>query len=265
MNIDFVFQRKEDKYLVHASSITKLKDEFLRGMPRADEHEYRILSTYFDNNQWLCYTNHVLKILPRFKIRFRQYGDHEGFCPQGFLEMKEKNNEFTAKHRFWVNQQWQDMYGESIIIDKLIALNYAITDSSLAPTYRRISALVKDEVLRPVIQVDYVRISLEDSIQDIRITFDRNVKFRAIASFGIRPVRNIEVLPDEFVIMEIKSKDSHPEWLKDILQNHAIRKHAFSKFAMGVASLYEPMIVHDSDQLRHLQEVNEKEVLHAAA
>jgi len=242
MSANCVFQRKEKKYLIHSGAMQIMLRECAGNMPGAPLQHYRIRSTYFDDENWQCYKAQIVKQVPRFKIRFRQYGNPGGFNPKGFLEMKMKDGAITKKRRFWICAPWLNALSDENTADGIVALNAGITSDALAETYQAITSHITFGSFQPVVQIEYQRVSLEDPQGKLRITFDTNLGFSATRPCRFVPRRERDGLPGDFVIMEVKSMEDAPDWLKETQRQLSVHPHAFSKYALAVSMIYEPLL-----------------------
>ncbi len=232
-----IFQRREDKYLVHQGLCLNILNAIHQNFSYTSRQHYNIASTYFDNAEWMCYLNHIFKVEPRYKLRFRQYGDHEGFFKKGFLEIKEKDALYTYKRRFRIHEEWIEDLSNENVIDGILDLNAASVSSSFPHTYQIIKNKIESDNLAPVLRVEYDRISFEKSDPFLRITFDSKLQFQ---KYNDRTTDSVS-FNNEFMIMEIKTiEEEKPEWLLELLRRYSIRKKSFSKYAVGVSLFYTP-------------------------
>ncbi|HOV99803.1 MAG TPA: polyphosphate polymerase domain-containing protein [Bacteroidota bacterium] len=232
-----IFQRREDKYLIHQGIVLNILNAIHQNFSYTSRQHYNIASTYFDNSEWMCYLNHISKVEPRYKLRFRQYGDHEGFFKKGFLEIKEKDALYTYKRRFRIHEDWIEDLSNENVIEGILDLNAASVSSSFPHTYQVIKHKIESDSLAPILRVEYDRISFEKSNPFLRITFDSKMKYQKYHERGQDSVS----FNNEFMIMEVKTIEEKPEWLIELFRRYSIRKKSFSKYAFGVSLLYTPL------------------------
>lgn len=259
MTTQYEFQRRENKYLIHQALAQQLREECTYNMPGAEVRKYSIRSVYFDNEQWRCFCDQVVKRNPRFKVRFRQYGDSTGtFYPKGFLELKMKSGPYTMKQRFWIRPEWLNELEEPEVMEEIIRLN--VGNRNLPAVYQSIMNVIRENVLRPVLEVRYTRLSFEDS--EYRITLDSTLRFSALQNQMQHTMSKKDSLDPLFSILEVKTKDEQPEWLTDFRREYGIHKQSFSKYCFGVSLLYDPLKTLSE---KKLSTINEMEHINAAA
>ncbi len=235
MIIQYEFQRKENKYLIHTTLANVLREESHLYMPEAEYRQYRIRSIYFDSNNWNCFYDQVFKRLPRYKIRFRQYANAYGYMPKGFLEMKLKTGPYTIKHRFRIRYEWLDFLNDPEVMDEIVRLN--VGNRNLPKVYHTLTNIISGNKLQPVLQVEYDRSSFEAS--NLRITIDSNLRFSALSNH-VTIVTEKKKTGAFFSVLEIKSMNEQPEWLSVFRSHYGIRKRSFSKYCFGISLLYDP-------------------------
>ena len=243
MKTEFIFRRKERKYLINPILVEDLQKEMAKYLkPELYKNQNTVTcirSYYFDSPWFQCYYDHLARKPERFKIRVRLYGYNGHFPKKGFLELKEKQGEETHKRRFKVTQSLGQrfMRGEDVFAD-ILRYNSQIELSQLLRTYRTIVNRISQYQLEPLLLVEYRRECFLDKKLGIRITFDRDLIFRAFQNSSITPVRHCFFYPQNRVIMEVKTTDTRPPWLKNLLDRYGLRRQRFSKYCMAVESLY---------------------------
>ena len=65
---------------------------------------------------------------------------------------------------------------------------------------------------------------------DLRLTFDRNIRYRESGLQLSRSSAGIALLPKETVLLEIKTAGAMPLWLADALDAEGILPGSFSKY-----------------------------------
>lgn len=236
------FKRIEKKYLVNSIVAEILINRISSFMPKDPKSilSPHITSIYFDNPEWKCYTEHISKKHPRFKVRIRQYGN-EGFASStGFLEIKSKSKGVTSKERvkisfppFKSGNEYLYSYGinsqgNGIIPDVRYGVYYRITDA------------INNYGLEPVSKVEYNRQAFELKNRTLRITFDSGLEFHSIRNSHSVSSAAEFLLPENFVIMEVKNAGHMPSWLISLLKSYKLNNAHFSKYCSSVKSLYLP-------------------------
>ena len=114
-----------------------------------------------------------------------------------------------------------------------------MTYSQFVSIYDAIKSRIESCRLEPVVQVEYQRESFEDLNKMVRITFDRNLRFEAFENDFIKPVRKFHVYPAHEIIMETKTTEKRPIWLKKLVSEYGLKKQSFSKYCTSVETIYE--------------------------
>jgi hypothetical protein len=87
---------------------------------------------------------------------------------------------------------------------------------------------------RPVVLVDYRREAYSYDLNQIRITFDRDLKMTETGLDDIFARRKMsDVIDRRKIIMEIKFNNTLPVWIKKILQLSGFERCAISKYTLS--------------------------------
>ena len=219
MNIQTVFERTEKKYIITLNQRKKLLDA-IRDHIREDEYgESTICSLYFDTDSYRMIRTSMEKPVYKEKLRLRSYSTpkHDSNV---FLELKKKYNGVVYKRRRTLKY---DTAMEYINSGELPDDSQIMHEIDWAMKYY--------DGLKPKMFIAYDRTAYYcKTDRDLRITFDRNVRFRstdldlAKGSFG-------EVILDrQSCIMEIKALKSMPLWLTETLDSLGVFPGSFSKY-----------------------------------
>ncbi len=84
--------------------------------------------------------------------------------------------------------------------------------------------------LTPKILILCEREAFCDKESDLRVTFDENIRYRADDLNFYSSLDGENLLPDDRVLMELKSGSAFPLWLCRILGEQNIKKQSFSKY-----------------------------------
>lgn len=215
-----VFKRYEIKYLITKSQ----QDIILEAMkPYMSIDKYgktTIRNIYFDTDNYLLIRRSIEKPIYKEKIRIRSYKNTKD-DNLIFVEMKRKYK--------------GEVYKRRISLKEDIAYNW-VTGKIPNPNTDQISNEIDYFIkyydkLKPAIFLSYDRVAYYDN-EDInfRVTFDENILCRDYDySFEIEPSGN-NILPDGYILMEIKSGGSIPLWFVSILSKLKVYKTSFSKY-----------------------------------
>ena len=215
--------RHELKYLISSAMLELLKKR-TEGIMRLDPHvsesgKYTIRSLYFDDYNNRCFYENENGVDPREKYRIRIY-NHS--ADRISLELKRK--ERTKTHK------------ESAVIDintanRLIKGQYLPVFSAGPPLLRRLCADMAQNLMRPVVIVEYERIPFVYKYGNVRVTFDTNLSSCGnTALFFEESIPKRPVLPEGLELLEVKFDEYLPDVICNALQIDNLQQTAFSKY-----------------------------------
>ena len=219
--------RQEKKYLINIEQYYYLSRRF-GNLLAEDKHSrgdgYLIRSLYFDSLDDSDFDEKIDGVDLRKKIRLRSYGEN----PQSAkLEMKQKQG-MLQKKRSLTLDRWQS--------HRLINGDYSVllqSDSSFAA---ECFGLMSMRCYRPKAVVAYTRKVFVANENEIRVTFDHNIK-GSESSFDIFSGDIVEnIIFDPFlVVMEVKFNGFLLSYIKDIINEVNASELAVSKYCLGRA------------------------------
>ncbi len=207
--------------------LSRALDKVLERDPNGDpeRNEYHIRSLYFDTYNNAAVQDKLNGVKNRDKYRIRIYNLSERLIR---LECKTKVGSLISKR--------------SIIIPKLLAEQLIAGDPTGLERTR--SGLLQDmfremtlNLLRPVVLVDYVREAYLHPLEEVRITFDKQLRTGMNSHDIFNPyVPTISPLDHEGLILEVKYNRVLPPFIRDLLctyvqnaQNSAISKYVWCR------------------------------------
>ena len=219
MKIQTVFERTEKKYILTLSQ----RREILRRIAeyiKPDEYgESTVCSLYFDTDDYRLIRCSMEKPVYKEKLRLRSYSTPKSGS-NVFLELKKKYNGVVYKRRKTMEfNQAMNYINKGVKPDDsqiMRELDWAMTYySSLAPrmfiAYDRTAFYSKTD-------------------HELRITFDRNVRFRTDNLDLSKGHYGERILDANLCIMEIKALSAMPLWLTETLADMGIFPGTFSKY-----------------------------------
>lgn len=214
--LKFLLSRMEYEQLKRLLSALLVKDENTKA-----DGDYYIRSLYFDTPENKDYYDKLLGVVQRKKIRLRIYDTDTN---QVKLEIKNKENNYSIK--------------ETASISRKDALRLIGGENSVLAQYdNEIAKKAYFNILSygytPKVVVDYEREAYLLPIENIRITFDKNV--RAWKGSGLFEERNafVSVLAPEYVILEVKYDKFLPLHIKNMLSAVNMQRMSVSKYCMA--------------------------------
>lgn len=215
----YTFKRYEKKYLLSETQflniLTCLKEKMIE-----DEYGlHTICNIYFDTDLYELIRNSVDKPVYKEKFRLRSYGIPDS-DDKIFAEIKKKYDGIVYKRRIAATTgEIKDFLSK----DKMLKEDRQIQ--------HEIQWLFNIYHPKPKVFIGYERIALlGKEMPDLRVTFDRNIRWRR-DNLDLRQGDYGElILPENKVIMEIKTPDTMPLWLTSILSEKKIYPTSFSKY-----------------------------------
>jgi len=212
-----IFKRYEEKYLITKEQGDALQKIIARRMETDRFGEYYVQNLYYDTANWDVIGTSLEKPLYKEKMRLRCYGvpDSETDC---FLELKKKYDNIVYKRRIAVPAaEYTDIMSAVSENNSQISreLDYYLTANRVTER----------------IYIGYNRLAF-DGDDDLRITFDTDVRFRTKGLDFRHPGMGRAILPDGKMLMEIKTLGGMPLWLAHALSNYKVYPTAFSKFGV---------------------------------
>jgi len=184
--------------------------------------DYFIRSVYLDSMNNGDFLDKETGSLSRKKIRIRTYAEDPDVLR---LERKNKWGIFNRKERVALTLP----EAEALLTGDSDFLLYKGTDAAL-----RFYAELKIHLYRPVVVVEYEREAYLLPFEDIRITFDKAIRY-SISDFKISGRKTmIPLLPNGESILEIKYNSEFPRWVASQLGSIDEVQVAASKFGLSL-------------------------------
>lgn len=222
-----VFNRVEKKYLIDEEAY-RMFSELIEPYMEADEfcvndNFYSINNIYYDTDTDELIRNSIDKPVYKEKLRLRSYGVPE-LNDMVFLEIKKKFDGVVNKRRTVIRlSQAYDFLDNGIVPEEGNYLNMQVV--------RELKYFIEFYKPKPKVFLKYDRKALfgkEDD--DLRITFDKNIRTRREDLRLEAGDAGEQLLEDGKILMEIKTTTSFPLWLTSILTKYEIKGVSFSKY-----------------------------------
>lgn len=214
------FERRELKYRITDAQRAALEAAFGARMVPDEYGESTICNIYYDTADYRLIRASLEKPAYKEKLRLRSYGVTE---PGGevFLELKKKYKGIVYKRRITLPE---DAAGEFIAGRAPLGEH-----GQIGREIEYFTAFYAP--LLPAVHLSYERsawFSRED--RDLRITFDKNIRFRQEDVSLTLPAGGRRILPEGESLMEIKAAAALPLWLVSELDTLGIYQSTFSKY-----------------------------------
>ena len=216
----YTFERRELKYRITDAQRAALEAAFDARMVPDEHGESTICNIYYDTADYRLIRASLEKPAYKEKLRLRSYGVTE---PGGevFLELKKKYKGIVYKRRITLPE---DAAGEFIAGRAPLGEH-----GQIGREIEYFTAFYTP--LLPAVHLSYERsawFSRED--RDLRITFDKNIRFRQEDVSLTLPAGGRRILPEGESLMEIKAAAALPLWLVSELDTLGIYQSTFSKY-----------------------------------
>jgi len=218
-----IFSRYEKKYVITAQQYVQLM-RLIGNRLRDDEYgKSTVCNIYFDTPDYRLIRASIEKPVFKEKLRMRVYNIPKADST-AFVEIKRKYKGIVYKRR--VSMRYDEAVrwlcrGEQPPFDAQIPKEIEYCRTVYGP-------------LQPKVSLFYDRVAFvgkEDD--DLRITFDSNIRYRANRldlSLGDGGCTRID---DGNIVMEIKCAAAYPLWLSEALSSLSIFPGTFSKYGIA--------------------------------
>jgi len=222
----YVFKRYELKYLLNPDQYVFFL-KAVRGYLQPDKYgETTIQSLYYDTDDYRIIRASIEKPVFKEKIRLRCYGLNDS-NKNVFLEMKRKYEGVVYKRRISMKEGEENKYFDT-------GKHEAQADGQIGNELRYFTSLYGS--LKGKALILYDRCAYFDPDSELRVTFDRNIRYRTEELNFHTSLEGKPILAPGFVLMEIKTGTSIPLWLCRLLSESGAPKSSFSKYGAVYAN-----------------------------
>ena len=222
-----IFNRYEHKYKLDTATLQKVLeviDEHMEIDPYCVNHQvYTIANIYYDTADNALIRESLSKPAYKEKLRLRSYGVPD-MDTKVFLEIKKKYRGIVNKRRTTL---------------KLTEAYDFLETGEMPPLRDYMNGQVLNELdyflnvhdLLPKVYIAYDRLAyFEKGNDDLRISFDTNIRTRRHDLALEAGDHGKRLLGDDIWLMEIKTSLAKPLWLCDMLSEFGIKDSSFSKY-----------------------------------
>ncbi len=219
--------RHELKYYISQSQYQVLA-RTLRALLDRDENadenaEYLIRSLYFDTIFDDALLEKIAGVQNRNKYRIRIYNHSDRLIR---MECKSKYGSYVSKRQTVISRD---------LCEQLIAGDPTGLQNTSSGLLREVFREMRLNLLHPVVIVDYVREAYRHPAEDIRITFDKQLRSGLFSRDLFNPnLPTVPPLSADQVILEVKFNRFLPPYLSSILSLAAgwSSRSAISKYTL---------------------------------
>lgn len=215
--------RHELKYFITPAELTVLRGilgNVLQLDPNGDENnEYHIRSLYFDTIFDDAFEEKIAGVGNRKKYRIRIYNFKDKVIK---LECKSKYGDLISKQSVTIPRE---------LADQLIAGDPEGLQRMRHPLLHDVYREMKTRLLRPAVIVDYVREAYIHEAEEVRITFDKQLRTGLFSHDMFNAnLPTYPVFDDPVEILEVKFDEFLPTYLQSILSGFTASRSAVSKY-----------------------------------
>ncbi len=215
--LKFLLTNKWAQILKYRLSFIMDKDSF----SISPSGEYYIRSLYYDDVYNTAYYEKIDGMFEREKYRIRFYNFDDSFIS---LELKGKKGNLSYKKRDTISKE------EYLLIKNLEFNKIELNDRKVLKDFIKV---IKTRNIRPSVIVDYKRLAYTYKFEDVRITFDENIKSgRFNCDLFNKDIPLYDVLENGDIILEVKYNNRLPGFINDVIKTVPMIRIAISKFAL---------------------------------
>lgn len=219
MGIQYSFKRYEKKFLLTPEQYDELLPALMSELKEEKYGLHTICNIYYDTENFDLIRNSVERPVYKEKFRLRSYGV-PGEDSVIFAEIKKKFDGVVYKRRIdGKPPEIMDLVSEGIFLDR----NKQIQ--------QEIKWFLRQNEPVPKVFIGYERrafFGIED--HELRVTFDRNIRWRDNRLDLRMGDEGDPVLSEDMVLMEIKTPAAIPLWFVRLLSERSIYPVSFSKY-----------------------------------
>ena len=219
MDATYVFKRIEKKYLLSETQYEALFQRIGAHLKPDEFGRSTVLSLYLDTPNHRIIRSSIEAEDYKEKLRLRSYGT-AGVTSTVFLELKKKYDGVVYKRRAAMTLAEAERY---LIMGIKPFENQIMSELDWA---MRFYGRPKGAMMIACEREAW----FDEEHPDLRLTFDRNIRYRENDLRLDHGSAGIHLLPKHTVLLEIKTAGAMPLWLADALDTEGILPGSFSKY-----------------------------------
>jgi hypothetical protein len=218
--------RHELKYFLNNNQYTLLRQKISHTVQmdyncQKAGGEYFIRSLYFDDPYDSAFRTKLAGEDYRNKYRLRVYDLKDDIIK---LECKHKDNSYIKKQSVLLSREE---------CDELLTGGYRFLLNKPEPFAHVLFAAFANMRLRPKVIVDYKREAYTFPVEDVRITFDRDIRTGLYSTDIWRAdLPTFSVIDDYDMVLEVKFNKYLPSYIRYLLQLKSAQNSAISKYCL---------------------------------
>ena len=220
MQFQDVFRRKEKKYLLNAAQYHHLRSGIIAHGMKVDEFGlHTIASLYYDTPDYQLIRHSLEKPIYKDKLRLRVDGSKVLPDDTAYVEIKKKFKGVVYKRRIALP-----------LPEAVAGLQNGVFDDTHGQIGREINWFLHRYPLTPACWLAYEREAFYSETEDVRITFDQNVRYRTSGWDVTAPPQGTPLIGDGLYLMEVKIPFALPLWLIALMNECGAQSRSFSKY-----------------------------------
>lgn len=223
--IQTIFQRYELKYLLNPSQAETVQAVLAEHLAPDPYGQSTVQSLYLDTGNFQLARETNERPAFKEKIRLRCYGLNADDSKTVFLEMKRKVDGLVYKRRITCRET-----------EVTSLLSGELPPTQIGQEIRYFLSFYGD--LSPKILLLYERNAFFDPESDLRVTFDRRIRYRTDHLNFSSSLEGTPLLPEDTILMEAKAETAFPLWLCQLLSRESIPKVSFSKYGSAYLAAF---------------------------
>ncbi len=214
--LKYYISNGEYQILSKKLSLTMDRDKFAQKTGR-----YMIRSLYFDDFDDSALREKLDGVGGRDKYRIRIYNLADSTIK---LERKHKEGQYILKHSLSLSREE---------CDNIIHGNYGVLLSRPEDFAKQLYVAFRTQGLKPKVIVDYYREAYVFPTEQVRVTFDSDIRtaFRAVDLFNPH-LPTCPVVEGFDMVLEIKFNKYLPAYIQSLVQVAAAERSAISKYCL---------------------------------
>ena len=217
--------RHELKFLISPSELMVVRGllrPVLSPDPNGDiNNEYYIRSLYFDTINNDALNEKIAGVGNRKKYRIRIYNFSDRIIK---LECKSKYGDLISKQSVSIPRD---------LADQLIAGDPEGLQRMRHPLLHDVFREIRTHLLRPAVIVDYIREAYISDAEEVRITFDKQIRTGLGSHDMFDPsIPTYPIFDDPVEVLEVKFDEFLPSYLQSILSCVTAQRSAVSKYVL---------------------------------
>ena len=215
------FQRVEHKYLLTQEQQKELLKRIQSHLVDDKYPTYTLYNIYYDSTDSIMIMRSLMSPIYKEKLRLRSYGEVKEDTP-AYLEIKKKFDGIVYKRR--------------IAMEYETARNYLEREGEnpdASQIAKEIDYVKQFYQVEPKVVIAYDRRAYAGKLEeDVRITFDTNIRYRMEDLSLHETGQEEKMLEEGQVLMEIKAMNRYPLWLSEALTELHLTRTSFSKYGV---------------------------------